>query len=192
MQFILLAVLFFFPLLISYALYFWFPEFRPTGKTNYGELVDPARPLPALSLTNVRHEALDGTFFQGRWTYVVLAGADCDPGCLRELVMTRQVRIAMNEKRSRVQRVLVLGDPANLEAIAGRLRPEHPDLHVLGEAGAVGARLSDVLQPGDAAAYLVDPHGNWLMVYRRGGETQADFKGMQKDLSKLLRLSQIG
>lgn len=191
-QFILLAVLFFFPLLVSYALYFWFPEFRPTGKTNYGGLVVPARPLPVLKLINAKQEALDVTVFQGRWTYVLLAGRDCDETCLRDLVMTRQVRIAVNEKRSRVQRILVLADPANLDTLAKRLAPEHPDLRVLGEAGAPGARLADVLLPSDAAAYLIDPHGNWLMVYRRGGETQADFKGMQKDINKLLRLSQIG
>ncbi|MGQ0696605.1 MAG: hypothetical protein ACT4PZ_00040 [Panacagrimonas sp.] len=191
-QFLLLATLFFFPLLISYALYFWFPEFRPTGRTNYGELIIPARPLPELRLTNAKGEPLDQAVFRGRWSYVLLAGSDCNEACLRDLVMTRQVRLVMNEKRSRIQRLLVLDDAATVAPLAARLAPEHPDLRVLGEAGASGARLSDFLQPREATAYLVDPLGNWLMVYRRGADTQSDFKGMKKDIGKLLRLSQIG
>lgn len=191
-QFILLAMLFFFPLLGSYALYFWFPEYRPAGTTNYGELIDPARPLPALKFVDAVGATLDETVFHGRWSYVVTAGADCDETCLHKLVLVRQVRLAMNEKRSRIQRLLVIEDPSAAAGLASRLAPQHPDLRVLAETSAQGQRLSDFLQPRDAGAYLVDPHGNWLLLYRAGGELQADFKGMQQDILKLLKLSQIG
>jgi hypothetical protein len=191
-QFLLLATLFFFPLLASYVLYFWFPELRPSGTTNYGQLIHPARPAPALSLVDAKGEALDEATFRVRWSYVVLGGADCDDACRRNLVMTRQVRTSVNEKRSRIQRVLVLADATAVPRVAAALAPEHPDLRVLGDTGAPGARLSDFLQPPGAAAYLLDPHANWLLFYPAGGETQTDFKGMQKDIKKLLRLSQIG
>lgn len=191
-QFLLLATLFFFPLLLSYVLYFWFPDLRPSGTTNYGQLVNPARPAPTLALVDAKGAALDEKAFRIRWSYVVLAGADCDDACRRNLVMTRQVRTAMNEKRSRIQRVLVLSDPTAVARVAAALASEHPDLRVLGDTGAPGARLSDFLQPPGAASYLFDPHANWLLVYPAGGETQTDFKGMQKDIKKLLRLSQIG
>lgn len=192
-QFLLLATLFFVPLMGSYALYFWFPEYRPTGRTNYGELVDPARPLPGtLRFLDARGGALDLEAFRGRWTYVVTAGSDCEETCLHKLVMTRQVRLAMNEKRSRIQRVLLVGDAAAAAPLAARLAPEHPDLRVLVDAGDPGARLADVLQPSAAAAYLVDPNGNWMMVYPAGRELQTDFKGMQNDIKRLLKLSQIG
>lgn len=192
MQFVLLATLFFLPLLASYVLYFWFPDLRPSGTTNYGELVNPARPAPSLTLVDAKGTALGEDTFRVRWSYVVLAGAECDDSCRRALLMTRQVRIAMNEKRSRIQRVLVLSDPAAVKRVADQLAPEHPDLRVLGDTGAPGARLSDFLQPPGAASYLLDPHANWLLVYPAGRETQDDFKGMQKDIKKLLRLSQIG
>ena len=188
----LLATLFFFPLLLSYVLYFWFPDLRPSGTTNYGELVAPARPAPALSMVDAKGAKLDEAAFRVRWSFVVLAGSDCDEPCRRNLVMTRQVRLAVNEKRSRVQRMLVLSDPAAVPRVAAALASEHPDLRVLGDTGSPGARLSDFLQPAGAASYLLDPHANWLMFYPAGGETQADFKGMQKDIKKLLRLSQIG
>lgn len=196
-QFLLLATLFFFPLLVSYSLYYLFPDLRPSGTVNYGELVHPARPLPALRLVHAGSEAErpefaeDERLFLGRWTYVIRGGADCDDACLGALVMVRQVRLVMNEKRSRVQRILLLSDPAAVEAVAARLAPEHPDLHVIAEADGATV-LQDFLQPSDAPIYLSDPLGNWMMIYPRLGETQADFKGLQKDIKRLLRLSRIG
>lgn len=192
-QFLLLATLFFFPLLGSYALYFWFPDYRPSGTTNYGELVNPALPLPeTLRFRDAAGASLDNKVLHGRWTYVVTAASDCNESCLRKLVMTRQVRLAMNEKRSRIQRLLLIEEGAAVAGLAARLAPEHPDLRVLGESGVAGARLSDLLQPRGAAAYLVDPNGNWMMIYRGGADLQTDFKGMQKDIKRLLKLSQIG
>lgn len=191
-QFVLLATLFFFPLLLSYVLYFWFPEMRPSGTTNYGQLINPAQPLPALSFVDTAGAPLDEKTFTVRWSYVVTADASCDDTCLRALVLTRQVRLAQNEKRSRIQRVLVLREAGAVAAVTQQLKAEHPDLRVIAQSGAEGARLSDVLKPGDATAYLFDPHGNWVLVYPAGRDTQTDFKGMQKDIKKLLRLSQIG
>ena len=191
-QFLLLAMLFFFPLLISYVMYFFFPEMRPSGTTNYGQLVNPAQPVPTLSLLDAKGEKLDEAAFRIRWSYVVLAGADCDEACQRDLIMTRQVRLAMNEKRSRIQRVLVLSDPAAVAGVAAKLAKEHRDLRVMADTGEPGKRLADFLQPAGSAAYLLDPHANWVLVYPPGRETQETFKGMQKDIKKLLRLSQIG
>jgi hypothetical protein len=191
-QFVLLATLFFLPLLLSYALYFWFPQFRPSGTTNYGTLVTPARPLPALRLSAADGSALDQKVFTVRWSYLHLAGAECDAACRANLVLTRQVRLAQNEKRSRVQRVLVLSEPSAVARVAAALKAEHPDLRVIGEAAEPGKRLSDLVQPADATAHLLDPNGNWLLFYPAGADTQTHFKGMQKDIKKLLRLSQIG
>ena len=191
-QFLLLATLFFFPLLTSYVLYFWFPDLRPSGTTNYGELISPARPVPPLSLVDASGKKLDQTALTVRWSYVILAGSDCNEACLSSLTMTRQVRVAMNEKRSRVQRVLVLSDASAVAPVAARLAADHTDLLVLGDLGEPGKRLANFLQPAGAASYLLDPHGNWLMLYPAGVDAQTDFKGMQKDLKKLLRLSQIG
>lgn len=192
LQFFLLALLFFLPLASSYVLYFWFPEFRPSSTTNYGQLVNPAQPLPALSLVDGDGKALDQTVFTVRWSYVLLADRECGEACVKDLVMTRQVRAIMNEKRSRIQRVLVLSDPSAVAAVAGQLKAEHPDLRVVADTSPDGARLADFLQPAGASAYLVDPNGNWLLVYPSGLATQDQFKGMQKDIKKLLRLSQIG
>lgn len=190
-QFLLLATLFFFPLLASYILYFYFPEARPAGTTNYGELITPARPLPEARLSDAGGAALDTAALRGRWTFVVPAES-CDETCEHRLVITRQVRLITNEKRSRVQRVLLLPRVEEVAATAQRLASEHPDLKVYADLGEPGQRLADVFARHPGAVYLIDPLGNWLMSYPAGRDPQADFKGLRKDLMKLLRLSQIG
>jgi hypothetical protein len=191
-QFVLLAMLFFVPLIGSFVLYFGFPNLRPSGTTNFGELVAPARPVP-----EQRFVALDGSpageeMLLGRWTYVTLGGTACDQACDDRLVMTRQLRLAMNEKRSRIQRLLVLTEPTELGTTAERLSKEHPDLKIVAEHGVAGRQFADFLEHRDAIAFLIDPNGNWLMLYPPGHDTITQFKGMQKDLKKLLSLSQIG
>lgn len=190
-QFLLLATLFFVPLMASYILYFAFPEARPSGTTNYGQLITPALPIPELRLVDAQGAALDSAALRGRWSYVVTAAA-CDAACLEILVLTRQVRLITNEKRSRVQRVLLLQDAALVPATARSLAVEHPDLRVYADQGGPGQRLEELFVRHPGALYLLDPLGNWLMTYPAGNDVQADFKGLKKDLLKLLRLSQIG
>src|SRR3546814_10190825 len=45
-QVYLLMLLFFGPLLGAGLLYFVFPQWQPQSRTNYGELINPARPAP--------------------------------------------------------------------------------------------------------------------------------------------------
>lgn len=191
-QLLLLAALFFLPLALSYSLYFLFPELRPTDTTNYGQLVTPAKPVTGLTLVDAKGEKRDDSVIKRRWSYVTTTGSHCDQACVRRLILTRQLRLSLNEKRSRVQRVLILSDAARLAEVAAELSGEHPDLHVLAETDAAAVRLTDLLEPRGAAAYLIDPLGNWLMVYPDNEDPQKDFKGMKKDIKKLLRVSQIG
>ncbi len=196
-QLVLLALLFFVPLLVSYILYFWFPEYRPSGTTNYGQLVDPAQSLPLnkMSLKNAQGETLEDVTLLGRWTYLILADDQCDEVCMRSLIMSRQVRLALNEKRSRVQHVLVVNSVEVAKNLSDQLAAEHPQLLVIADLGE-DQRLDQILKPDDASLYLIDPHGNWLMAYPPLVDTPegtlADFKGIRKDIKKLLRLSQIG
>jgi hypothetical protein len=189
LQFLLLATLFGAPLLAAFVLYFYFPDARPEGATNYGQLIDPARPLPALHLIEADGQPADGAALQRKWTLLTRAAGDCDESCAAKLVMTRQTRLALNEKRERVQRVLLLQDPARLAELKVRLGAEHPDLRILADRDGAAARFFD---DGESVAELIDPLGNWLMTYPVGRPDQDDFKGLQKDIKRLLRLSHIG
>lgn len=180
-----LAALFFAPVIGAIALFFYLPEFIPAGRVNYGTLVSPARALPQLDLVDAQGEAVPAAL-QGKWSLVYLGGAACEAACQERLVLARQVRLALNQNRTRVRYVYLASAPAAAVAVDAALRPQHPDLVVLAERGT---RAREFFQPGDPdALYLVDPLGNWLMVY--AGEVTP--KGLHRDLKKLLRASQVG
>ena len=187
-QFLLLATLFFAPLLLAIVFYFFAPAWQPTHKTNYGQLINPARPLPALQLLDHEGKPQDREALRGRWSFVYVAGAGCETACLQKLYQIRQIRLLLNEKRLRVQRVYLAPDMAGLKAGEAALRKEHPDLVFLAASGQ-GDDLARFLEAKDPQAlYLIDPLGNWLMVYPANAESP----GILKDIKKLLRLSQIG
>lgn len=170
-----LFLLFFLPIFGAIGLFFYFPEWIPSGKTNYGDLVAPARPAPAFA------EPL-----KGRWTYVQRVGASCEADCLRTLVQFRQIRLALNEKRERVQRVVLAPTQALADTLSVALKAEHPDLKILVVADDSARAF---FAPREAhAVYLLDPNGNWLMTYPSGAES----RGIYKDIKRLLKLSQIG
>ena len=187
--FLLLGVLFFAPLIAAMLLYFVLPQWQPQGKTNYGDLVAPAKPLPMLQFTDEAGVARDTSVLRGRWSFVYLAGSRCDEACVAKIIQIRQVRTLLNEKRARVQRIYLAPDAAALAAVRQQFGTEQPDLIYLAEAGVAGQRGVDFFKPIDAQAlYLVDPHGNWMMVY----PSAAAYQGILKDIKLLLKLSQIG
>ena len=185
LKLLLLAALFFAPVLGAIALFFYFPEYIPAGRVNYGTLVSPARAVPALALADPAGAPAPNPL-SGKWTLVYLGGAQCAQPCQERLLLSRQVRLAQNQNRGRVQRLYLAPDVAAAAAAREQLAAEHPDLVVLAETEP---RAAAFFQPADPdALYLVDPLGNWLMVYAGAVE----HKGLHRDVKKLLRVSQVG
>lgn len=188
-QFILLAILFLAPLLAAYLLYFVWPQLRPEGTTNKGTLINPVRPVPALHFVDADGKPQDESALKRRWSMVYVGGAACDDACIAKIIQIRQVRALLADDRVRLRRVYIAPDAAALQAVRARFGGEQPDLVYLADTGAAGARASDFFQARDPQAlYLVDPLGNWLMVY--AGDAQ--YKDILKDLKYLLKLSNIG
>ena len=184
LKLLLIAAMFFAPVVAAVTVFFYFPEWIP-GRVNYGTLISPARAAPPLGLVDVEG-APAPLVLQGKWSLVYLGGTRCEDDCRARLVLTRQVRAALNQNRTRVQRVYVGPTRAALAAARALLAPEHPDLVFVAQTGAGAAEF---FQPTDAqAVYLLDPLGNWLMVYT--GVIEA--RGLHRDLKKLLRVSQVG
>lgn len=187
LQFLLLAALFFAPLLAAVVLYFFAPQWRPMGHTNYGELIQPARPIPTAELTDPAGQGAGPGALRGKWSFVYLGGASCDPECSAKLIEIRQIRTLLNEKRLRVQRVYIAATADDAKAAQAELQANHPDLHFFSDTAEADYRRFFGGQDAQAL-YLVDPLGNWLMVY----PAAAEYKGILKDIKKLLRISQIG
>ena len=188
-QFILLAVLFLAPLLAAYLLYFVWPELRPEGTTNKGLLLTPVRPVPALHFTDADGKPQDQAVMKRRWSMVYVGGSECDDPCRAKLIQIRQVRMLLADDRVRLQRIYIAPDAAALQAAKARIGAEQPGLIYLADTAAPGERAVDFFKPQDPQAlYLIDPLGNWLMIYAGNVE----YKDILKDLKNLFKLSNIG
>jgi hypothetical protein len=213
---IALALLFFAPLGLAFYLYYGHGTWHPGGRVNAGELIQPARPLPALALPLLASGNTQPNFLKGKWTFLYVITGPCAEACRTRLYDTRQVRLALDRDMGRVQRVLI-ADAGCCDAQF--LHDQHPDLI------AIRADVADVpllaLLPGlDPAAvasnpsappgsagvtttagaatpgatvsaprvYLIDPLGNLMMSYAADVKS----KGMLEDMKRLLRLSSIG
>jgi cytochrome oxidase Cu insertion factor (SCO1/SenC/PrrC family) len=184
------GLMFFAPLGLSFYLYYGL-NWHPGSRVNAGELVSPARPLPALALPLFSPPGgeTQPQFLKKKWTLLYVQEGRCDDECSRHLYDTRQVRLALDRDMDRVQRVLI-GDADCCDLPL--LKSDHPDLIVIRSSPA-DAPLRALLpvRPGalnSERIYLIDPLGNLMMFY--GPDSKP--KGMLEDLKRLLRLSSIG
>lgn len=191
-QFLGLAALFFVPLAVAFWLYYGPAGWRPVGGSNKGDLLEPARPLPAVALPTPDGGATEAGLLRGKWSWVYVGDGLCDDRCRKALYLTRQSRIALSKDVDRVQRVFLVTSRCCDRAF---LAQEHPDLLVALVETPQAAALLEPFPVYDgvpvAAAgrvYLVDPLGNLVMSY----SAAAPDKALLTDLKKLLRLSHIG
>lgn len=182
-----LAALFFLPLALSFWLYYQ-GGWRPSGSTNKGELITPARPLPDVPFT-----LPDGTtsarasVFKGKWTLLYIGAGGCDEDCRKALWTMRQTRQLLAEEMDRVQRVFVARtDCCNMEFLS----KEHAGLEVVRADDPTTGDFFAKFPTTDAthSIYVVDPLGNLMMRF----DVRENPKGLLSDMKKLLKLSHIG
>lgn len=184
-----LAALFFVPLALSFYLYYG-TGWRPEGGAQHGELIDPARPLPAASLLQADGTTTGEDFLRGKWHLVYVGDGGCAAACRDALVKSRQVRLALDKDIGRVGRVFLYEGPA---PDPGLVAAGHPDLVAASLSGESAAGLRAAFAPGPEPAaadclYIVDPLGNLMMRY----PPDATPRAILTDLERLLRLSHIG
>lgn len=173
------------PLIFSYLTYY---VIKPTGRTNYGDLLDPRQyPIPALNSTALdgKPEGLDA--YKGKWLMVQAAPGDCAQACKDQLVAMRQLRLMQGKAMDRIERVWLITDATPLDTVLMRVVDGTRFLRA--DAAAV-AKWLPVEQGGKLAdhIYVIDPLGNLMMRFPKN----ADPNKVKKDLSKLLKASAIG
>ena len=174
------------PVIASYTAYYLLP---PSGRTNYGTLVQPQRPMPALSLQRLDGTAVEAAKLRGSWLMVQVDGGACDAACEKKLWQMRQVRLTTGKDADRVQRVWLIVDEAPLATSV--IREYDGTLFLRARADEVAAFLPLPEEAGARLAdhiWLVDPLGNLMLRWPR----DADPSRMKKDLIKLLKASKIG
>jgi hypothetical protein len=185
------ALVFLLPLAIAAYLYYVPSSWRPTHTVNYGSLIEPARPLPELALPTVDGGITLTDFLRHRWTLIYVGSGACDPRCHEALYQIRQVRLALNNDRDRVQRLFIATEPCCDLTFLAR---EHAGLVTARGASPQAARLlAEFPADGGVVAtagriYIADPLGNLMMVHPR----DSDPKHLLEDLQRLLKLSSIG
>lgn len=173
------------PVVASYFTYF---VIRPQGRTNYGDLIVPQRPLPGdLPLVDLQGLAVRPATLRGQWLLVVVAGGACDAACEKHLWLQRQLRETLGREKERVDKVWLIDDGVAPRADILNAVRTNTDMTVL---RAPRAALAAWLQPAAGRAledhyYIVDPLGNWMMR-SPADAVPAKLKG---DIEKLLRAS---
>lgn len=167
------------------ASYFTYYVVRPEGRRNFGELINPQRPLPALVTQTLDGKPGELQALRNQWLLLSVAGGGCDERCEQNLYFQRQLRESLGREKERLDRVWLVNDdiavrPALLPALASAtvLRVPPAELARWLEP-AQGKRLQDHL-------YLVDPLGNLMMRFPADMDAAAGAKA-KRDLDRLLR-----
>lgn len=84
------------PLVASYFTYY---VVRPEGRRNFGELIDPQRPLPDLVAVNLGGQDVNLKALRGQWLLLSVAGGACDEVCSRHLYLQRQLRESLGKNK---------------------------------------------------------------------------------------------
>ncbi|MCJ0762122.1 SCO family protein [Variovorax terrae] len=169
------------------ASYFTYYVIRPEGRHNYGELIDPQRPVPDLAVRDLDGAPANLRDLKGQWLFVSVAGGGCDEVCQKHLYLQRQLREGLGKEKERVDWVWLVSDDA---PVADALRPALKGADVL---RVPEAQLGAWLQPAPGQAlrdhlYVVDPMGNWMMRFPAGLDVHGAAKA-KRDLERLLRAS---
>jgi len=172
------------PVIASYFAYY---VVRPEGRRNYGDLVEPQRPMPEIGATSIDGKPLALTSLRGQWLLVSVAGGACDAACEKHLYLQRQLREALGKNKDRMDWVWIVSDEV---PVRESLRPALQQATVL---RIPQAQLAQWLAPAAGASlqdhvYVVDPMGNWMMRFPAGVDA-AKAANVRRDLERLMRAS---
>lgn len=166
------------------ASYFTYYVIRPEGRRNYGELIDPQRPLPKFAGLDEQGRSVPLTSLKDQWLLISVADAACDEQCQKHLYLQRQLREGLGKEKDRLDWVWLrtdaepLAEPLKAATAAATVLQVDPQALAAWLQPATGQRLQDHL-------YVVDPIGNWMMRF----PANADPKQIKRDLDRLLRAS---
>ena len=166
------------------ASYFTYYVIRPDGRRNYGELIDPQRPIPALMGVNAKGESVPLTALKDQWLLISVADSACNEGCQTHLYLQRQLRETLGREKDRLDWVWLrtgsaeIAEPLRTATAAAEVLLVDAEALAAWLVPAEGRRIEDHL-------YVVDPLGNWMMRF----PAEVDPKQAKRDLDRLLRAS---
>ena len=184
---IVIAVLFFGPLLLALLMRSEWWDFRPSSLNNRGTLVQPPAALPLESIKALPNSPEGAR--AGAWVVLYSLPAECHEACQKSVTSLRQLHLATGRHRDRVEIWLLASRQPPAQTL-DLLRGIYPEFRLLldasGAAGRVLAGLGGA--PGDpqarlaGQAFLLDPEANIILRYA------SDFHphDISQDLDRLL------
>ncbi|MGR8930756.1 MAG: hypothetical protein ACU836_08960 [Gammaproteobacteria bacterium] len=157
--------------------------------TNHGELISPPIASELSDFLGADAFSADNIGeLKGHWIMVnIISGQTCDQACRDGLYKTQQVSLMMGKDIARIRRLaLMLG-----RAIDALPNEWQEDARLLKAQPSVVlkenlSKIDGYAVPG--GLLIMDPFGNLMMKYAPGYDPYK----VKSDLSKLLRISQIG
>ncbi|MAR81411.1 MAG: hypothetical protein VXY96_01510 [Pseudomonadota bacterium] len=177
--FILIILSFIGPLIFATLMYIYRDSLPIAPPSTNGELLE--------SMINIHKNSTSEktlkTFSNKKWSLIfVVRGNKCDKTCSEILHLIRQTRISLNQDSSRVMNI-VITDQKN-DDIEGLIKADYKNINKL-----IDPKLLDNELLNNGTLYISDPLGNIFMFYNK---ENLNFKGLRKDLKKVLKISQIG
>ncbi len=181
LQLIMLAAIFFGPLIAATWLYFSGEDLQPEGRTNHGALLEPITAIADVLPDSTIHSHNDG-----HWLLLYSNDQECNETCRDALYTIRQARKMLGREMDRVRRVFLHGESAPDTVF---LAAEHEGLISMTDSN-LGALLASKRPQNFAAGgyYLIDPLGNMVLYF----PPDIDPSDMVDDIKRLLKLSSIG
>ena len=177
--FVLIILSFIGPLIFATLMYIYRDSLPIAPPSTNGELLE--------SMINIHKNSTNEktlkTFSNKKWSLIfVVRGNKCDKTCSEILHLIRQTRISLNQDSSRVMNI-VITDQKN-DDIEGLIKADYKNINKL-----IDPKLLDNELLNNGTLYISDPLGNIFMFYNK---ENLNFKGLRKDLKKVLKISQIG
>ncbi|MDD4914079.1 MAG: hypothetical protein PHW13_03445 [Methylococcales bacterium] len=179
--------------IIPFAIAWYFaknPETLRLGANN-GELVTPPVTTESSEFAGYDRFSADNLKeLQGHWVLInPVSEEGCDTVCEETLYKTRQISLMMGKDISRIRRAVVLTDKTVEPAFSVQWQSDGHLLKILAMPG-LQEKISKIIGNPDGAGNLLimDPLGNLMMRYPVGFDPYK----VRNDLSKLLKISQIG
>jgi peroxiredoxin len=162
------------PVLLAVFVFF---VLKPKGEANFGQLIHPARPVPATSLLNEQGQSVALSELKGQWLLVSVGSGACLADCAQHLFIHRQLREMLNKDKDRVDRVWLVTDD---QAIPSDIQPLLAETTILRANDAVLKSWLGEMSVDEAKQllFVIDPQGNAML------RMPADMQGKQASAAK--------
>lgn len=162
------------PVLLAIFVFF---VIKPSGQASFGELIHPARPMPAVSLPNDQAQPIALAQLKGQWLLVNVGSGACDNDCAQHLFIQRQLREMLNKDKDRVDRVWLVTDERAISPDVQTLLTDATILRIT--EPVLKAWLGDMpLDQTTQQLFVIDPQGHAML------RMPADMNGKQASAAK--------